>query len=300
MSKNTRKTSQAQRDKTNISVAKKLKEAGIISKQAKLHSGRYISKGVLKKVREYKASADLGYKAVTVPKEIARAAKERGFQVVQGNKIIGPNTKTFKKRLKEGALTGVRPVKGGMMEEVILPHNVMDMQSLVSQLESGIDTLKLPEEYFAFTYHGNESWRPFPNTQKMLDYLRNYRGIFDINGSMKPEDLQEEFANFTIFRMHPNSQVQNIPGPKRRRERAKRRKMEAIANGTYVAPPRTRKTRKEWMATLDPATQERLRKKDAERTTKRRKQEALKPEFKAKEAERKREYRKKLKSLKKD
>jgi hypothetical protein len=279
VSKSKRKISRSQRDKYNISVAKKLKEAGIISKKANLHSGRFISRGVLAKVKEYEAAANLGYKAVQVSKETAKAAKERGFQVVAGNKIIGPATPVFKKRLKEGTLTGVRPVKGGMMEEVVLPHNVMDMQSLVKQLEDGIDTLKMPNEQFAFTYHGSESYRAFPSTKELLEYMRHYRGIFDANGSMRAEDLQEEFAGFRIFRLHPSTINRNIPGPKARRERAKRQRMEAIARGEYVAPKRQRKSYAEKLEEMHPGRAKKYRERKAAKD--RAKREALMADPKA-------------------
>lgn len=256
MKKSKRKTSSAQRDKYNISVAKKLKEAGIISKRANLHSGHYISKGVLSKVRAYEAVANLGYKAVPVSKDIAKAAKERGYQVVAGNKIIGPNSPTFKKRLKEGVITGVRPVKGGMMEEVSLPHNVMDMQSLVTQLQEGIDTLKMPEEHFAFKYHGNESYRTFMSSRELIEYMMHYRGIFDHAGSLKAEDLQEEFAEFKIFRLHPSTIRQNIPGPNFRKRRAKQKRADAIARGEPVPPLFNRKTWQERMDAMTPEQRE--------------------------------------------
>lgn len=245
MAKSRRKPSAAQRDKYAISVAKKLKEAGILSKQTKLHSGRYISKEVLRKVRELEPMSRLDYKAVKVSKATAQAAKERGYQVVGGNKIIGPSTPQFRNRLKKGELTGVKPVKGGYMEEVILPHTVFDMRSLVTQLEEGIDTLKMPEERFAFKYHGHESWRSFRDTQELLDYLRHYKGVLGLSESMKPEDLQEEFDALTLFRLHPATEYLSIPGPKQRLERAKRERMEAIARGEYVPRPRKRKSKYE-------------------------------------------------------
>lgn len=276
VAKNKRKASAAQRDKTNILIAKKLKEAGIISKQAKLHSGRYISKEVLRKVREYEASARLGYRAVPVTKEIAKAAKERGFQVVAGNKIIGPNSPTFRNRLKSGIITGVRPVKGGMMEEVILPHSIMDMAGLVEQLENGIDTLKLPEEQFAFRFYGNESYRAFMDTKDLLQYLRTYKGIFDLTGSVKPEDLQEQFQNFTIFRLHPAAIELNIRGTRQRRIDRQKERMEKIKRGEYVTR-RTGKTRAEKLAAMHPNRAAKYLEKSAARDRARREKLAADP-----------------------
>lgn len=221
MAKNKRRISATQRDKAVIDVAKKLKKAGILSKKANLHSGRYVSRGVLKKVIEKQHLAHLNYQAVKVPKKLAQEAKERGFEVVAGNKIIGPRDGAFKKRLLSGELTGVKPIKGGYMEEVVLPHTVWDMRSLVAQLETGIDTLKLPNEYFAFKFYGNESYRAFPDTEDMLKYLRGYKSIFDLNGSLKPEELQEEFQNLVIFRLHRNDAGRLIRSPDRRKKERK-------------------------------------------------------------------------------
>jgi hypothetical protein len=235
VAKNKAKISQAQRDKYNIYVAKTLKKAGIISKQAKLHSGAYISRSVLKKVREYEAQAKLGYKAYSAPKAVVKAAKERGFQTV-GGKIIGPPSATFRNRLKRGDVTGIKPVKGGFMEEVVLPHTVYDMRSLVEQLKEGIDTLKLPNEQFAIKYKGFESYRAFMNTQQLLDYLQHYRG-FEQSSSLKPEELQEEFDALTILRLHPADVRQLIRGPQRRKEDWKKARMEKIARGEYIGTP---------------------------------------------------------------
>lgn len=219
MAKNKRKISKAQRDKTNIEIAKILKKNGILSKQANLHSGNYISPTVLRKVRQYQDIARLNYTAVKVPKETAKAASERGFTVVGGNRIIGPKNTQFRNRLKRGDITGVKPVRGGYMEQVILPHNVYDMRSLTEQLESGIDTLKMPDEQFAFKFYGNESYRAFPDSPALLEYLRQYKSIFDPNGSILPEDLTEEFEALTIFRLHPNDIKRVIPSPTDRRKR---------------------------------------------------------------------------------
>ncbi len=224
MAKHKRKIAASQRDKTAITIAKELKKSGILSKQANLHSGKYISRFVLKKVRQYENIANLDYGAVKVSRDIAKAAKERGFEVVQGNKIIGPKTPQFRNRLRKGEITGVKPVRGGYMEEVILPHTTYDLRSLVQELGEGIDNLKLPNEQFAFKYQGNESSRGFSNSKQLLEYLLHYKGI-ETALSERPEDLQEQFDAISIFRLHPNDTTRVIPGATERRKRsdAKRR-----------------------------------------------------------------------------
>lgn len=262
MAKSKRKISAAQQDKTNIAIAKKLKKAGIISKQAKLNQGRFISAGVLRKVRVFQDSADLNYRAAKVPKALAQAAKERGFQVVQGNRIIGPNTPQFRARLNKGELTGVRPVKGGMMEEVILPYNVYDMRTLIDQLQDGIDSLKMPDEQFAFKYFGNESYRAFLNTKQMLDYLQHYKAINGvIQNEIRPEEVQEQFEAFTIFRLHPNDIRRFIRGPERRKKDKK-----ANASGRSTGQVVRRTTRQRRLEELSNRNLAAMRKKEAKKT----------------------------------
>lgn len=284
MAKNKRRISATQRDKSVIEVAKKLKKAGILSKQVNLHSGRYVSRGVLKKVIEKQHLAHLDYQAVKVSRAVAQAAKERGFEVVAGNKIIGPKDTLFKKRLISGELTGVKPVKGGYMEEVVLPHTVFDMKSLVHQLELGIDSLKLPNEQFAFKFFGHESYKAFMNTEQMLTYLRGYKTLFDPGGSLKPEELTEEFQNLVIVRLHPNDTRRLIPSKERRKKMGR-------VNPTGRNTGNNRKTLSERLASMHPRRAERVRAKRAERAKQQR--ENMTPEQKAayKEAARKRAHK---------
>lgn len=254
MAKTKRKIYKTQRDKNAIAIAKELKRSGILSKQVNLHGGKYISRDVLKKVREYQDYARLNYGTVKVPKNIAEAAKQRGYKVVQGNRIVGPKTERFRRRLKSGKVTGVKPVKGGYMEEVTLPHTIYDMASLIEQ--GDIDTLKMPHEYFAFKYKGNESYRVFQNTELMLDYIRGYKSVAAAIDSDRPEDLQEEFENFTIFRLHSADIRNAIPSAKERRRRAAERRAERIRNGEYVV----RKSKTSWTEKLDNMTDYRANK----------------------------------------
>lgn len=232
-------------------MAVKLKKEGILSKQAKMHGGKYISKEVLAKVKKYQAAARLNYTTVKVDKKTAKAAKERGYQVVQGNRIIGPKTPKFRNRLKSGVITGVKPVKGGYMEEVTLPHTIYDMQSLIAS--DGIDTLKLDNEYFAFKYKGAESYRAFQNTQLMIDYILGYKSVAAALNTQKPEDLQEEFSNFTVFRLHPDDVGRVIPNMKQRRKNASERRAKAIREGKYVV--RKNKSNKSWSEKLESVPQ---------------------------------------------
>lgn len=278
VAKTKRKISASQRDKIAIEYAKELKRRGILSKQTKLHGGRYVSRAVLKKVEQYKHQVALGYKAYVVPKSVAQAAKERGYQVVQGNRVIGPTSQSFRNRIKSGAITGIKPVKGGFMEEVTLPHSVYDMRTLMEQLEEGIDTLKLPQEQFAFKYHGAESYRAFMNTQQLLDYLNHYKSFAGI-ASAKPEDLQEEFNAFTIFRLHPNAVNLNIRTVTQRKVQRKQERMEAIKRGEYVGNPRKRMSRAERLERMHPNQRLAFAKREREKEEKNKRKRAANPEL---------------------
>lgn len=281
LAKNKRKPSAAQRDKNNIELARLLKQSGIISKQANLHSGRHISRDVLAKVRKYEDFAHLNYGTVKVKKEVAKAAKERGYQVVQGNRIVGPKEASFRNRLKAGKVTGIKPVKGGYMEEIMMPHTVFDMQTLVDQLEQGIDTYKMPNEQFAFKYKGSESYRAFRDSQDLLNYLQHYKGIRDLGAGVRPEDLQEEFEALTLFRLHPNAISLNIPSHSARKKRSAERRAEKIRNGEWVYRDGTR--RKKSRDDLPTWKADKIRAEEKERA--RRKREKMRKENPAKYAE---------------
>lgn len=263
MAKNKRRISAAQRDKDVIETAKILKAKGLISKKANLHSGRFVSRGVLAKVKELQHVAALNYTGVKVDKKTLQAAKERGYMIAN-NRIIGPSNTSFRTRIAKGELTGIKPVKGGFMEEVVLPHTVMDMYGLVEQLEKGIDTFKLPEEQFAFKFFGNESYRAFRDTADLLQYLKHYKSIFTPSGSLKTEDLQQEFENLSLMRLHPNDISRTIRSPD---TRAKQRK-EARAKGEGRAY--RRKPLSEKLAAMNPARAERIRKRMADDQAKKR------------------------------
>lgn len=259
MAKNKRRISAAQRDKSVIEVAKILKAKGLISKQANLHSGRFVSRGVLAKVKELQHIAALDYIGVKANKAVVKAAKERGY-MVSNNRVIGPKATSFRNRISKGELTGVKPVKGGFMEEVVLPHTVMDMYALVEQLETGIDSFKLPTEQFAFKFFGAESYRAFRDSADLLEYLKHYKSIFAPSGSLKTEDLQEEFDALTIFRLHPADIGISIRG----RDLREKQKREARARGEGRPKYRGR-TMAEKLDAMNPDRAARLRKRMADK-----------------------------------
>lgn len=198
--KSTRKPSATQRNPEIVAIVKQLKKSGILSKQTKLHGGKYVSREVAKKAVEFQTAARFGYVAVPVKKEVAQRARDEGFQVVRGNRVIVPQKSEIRKHLKKGELAGVAPVRGGYIESVRLPHDIMDIRRLFDVLDSGeIDKLKNDDEYFAFRFFGNMSYQPFLNSRDLLDYLKKYRDI--VAASSNPEDFLETFKALEIIRM---------------------------------------------------------------------------------------------------
>ena len=209
MAKRKRSPSSSQRDKLAINTAKILKRKGVLSKQTKLHGGKYISPSVLRKVQEYQSAAKPHYTAIKVKPDVARAAKAEGYQV-SNNRIIVPRDHGFIKRIKSGQLAGIKPVKGGFMSQVMLPYEAHNYDELLQLLRTeNLDDLKLPNERFAFRVGGTEgspmgmSYRSFGNGKEIAEYLQHYKPDVFITG-------------LKFFRMHPEEQHLFIQGPQAR------------------------------------------------------------------------------------
>ena len=199
MAKLKRKVSEAQRDKNAIEIAKYLKQVGALSKLTNLHGGRYISKGVLKKVRELEFMASNRYKAAKVSKAYLEKARAQGYQIVN-NRVIVPTTRDVQRRLDNGLVVGVIPVKGGHIESVITPYD--NLASLMRAMQNGeLDALKLPEEQFMFSLYGNMSYGGLRDSEHLGEYLRRYdSAIAALEG--KPDDMTEYVKNLTLFRIN--------------------------------------------------------------------------------------------------
>ena len=200
-----------QYNKDAIAVARILKKKGILSKAAKLHGGKYISYNVLKKVNALQHLQTGEYRAVTVSKEIASRAKLEGYQTIFGNRIVVPNDTEFIKRVKGGAISGVKPVRGGFMSEVTIPFTADNVGDLLNRLQTEtLDDLKLPGERFAFKFGGNMSYRSFVDSATMRNYLEHYK-----------QDAAMEAL--TVFRLHPSDEPTFINASREFRRKNKTR-----------------------------------------------------------------------------
>lgn len=265
MAKSKAKVSSTQRNKVAIETAKLLKKKGVLSKNTKLHGGKYISRAVLKKVQEFQHVAKPSYKALKVTKAIAQRAKAEGYQVVQGNRVIIPANHEFEKRVKRGDISGIRPVRGGFMSEVVIPFNPDNSASLLNWLEHGnLDDLKLEDEMFAFSFHENMSYRAFYDAATMRKYLEHYK-------------QDEMIKALRLFRLHPEDQRKFILG-RTERERIKK------AKGKHVSDRREsgRSRYAERMARLEknsPAKYARVKAEEKERSRLKYEKKKSSPEF---------------------
>jgi hypothetical protein len=256
MAKLKRRPSKSQRDKLAISTAKVLKQKGILSKQTKLHGGKYISPGVLRKVQEYQHAARPHYTAVKVSKPVAKAAKEQGYQVANG-RVLVPRDHEFIKRVKRGELAGVKPVKGGFMSEVMLPFDARNYDELLQLLRTeNLDDLKLPQERFAFKVGGTEgspmgmSYRSFGNGAEIARYLEHYKPDVFITG-------------LKFFRMHPEDERQFIIG---RTAREKYRRAHRTPGDRREGSKGQYARRMERLERTNPKKAEKIRKENAARS----------------------------------
>lgn len=253
-----RKPSANQRSKQTIEAAKYLKSKGFISKKANLHSGRYVSPGVLRKVIKFQSEREAGYKTIKAPRKILLEAKENGFTVTNGRLVV-PNDKHFIKRIfREGLVAGVTPVKGGQMERVILPLDLFDLTGFIDRLDGPfVDDYKRPGEQFAFSYYGHMSYVAFPSTlgeRGLRKYLERYNLGVD-----RVTDVAN-FRNFQLFRLNPVDISKFLPSQEQRQAAAKKRRQ---ARGAPVH-------RRQGVKVMHPARLARYQKRHAEQEANRR------------------------------
>lgn len=259
MAKSKAKVSAAQRDKYAIEIAKYLKKVGVLSKQTKLHGGKYISKGVLKKVREFEYVASNRYRAAKVSKQYLQKAREQGYSIV-GNRVIVPSTRNVEKRIRDGLVTGVIPIKGGTLEAVVTPYD--DLTSLMKALKNGeLDRLKTDEEQFMFSLYGNMSYGGLRDSEHLAQYLSLYQSANE-QLSLRPEDQAEYVRNLMIYRVNRTdvSRFENDGSNKgknrKRRSGQYQRRDERLRQMGEIAYEKKRKDKAlaqaRYRATLDP------------------------------------------------
>ncbi len=265
MAKSRRKPSASQRDKFAIEEAKILKAKGVLSKQTKLHGGRFISKAVLKRTKELKHLAfnvhgeKPSYVAIKVSRAQARQAIAEGYQVVGGGtRVVVPKEHDMIARVRRGELAGIVPVKGGFKSEVTIPFNPENSQELMEWLQSGdLEKHKLANEMFMFTFHGSTSRRGFNTAEQMRQYLEHY----------KQDELMKALK---IFRLHPDDQIKLIDierVSKARGNSTNRGRQDA--RGNYGTRRSTYRERMERLERSAPLAYKRAKKREAEKHAKR-------------------------------
>lgn len=269
MAKLKRPPTRSQRDKTAIQIAKVLKRKGILSKQTKLHGGKYISRNVLRKVQDFQNAAKPHYTTVPVSREVARKAKEQGYQV-SNNRVIVPRDHQFIQRVKRGELAGIKPVKGGFMSEVMLPYNASNYDELLELLRTeNLDDLKLRNERFAFKVGGTEgspmgmSYRSFGSGAEIARYLEHYRPDVFITG-------------LKFFRLHPEDERQFILSNRKRAEyRRQHRTRQDRREGSQGVYAR----RMERLEKINPKKAAKVRAENAARSRARYEKDKERPEY---------------------
>lgn len=227
MAKSKRKPSNAQRDKSNVDAAKRLKAMGLLSKQTKLHSGKYISRGALKKVKALDWVVKNNYAAVPVSKDYAGKATGQGMTLArQGRKdfVIVPKSKSGieVKRAKAGIISGVVPVPGGQIYSVVLPYD--NMTDFTRAVERGdIEKFRSPQEEFAFNYFGFQSRRSFKGLADLREWLNRYDFMDWIGDADMGSELERSWAHFTLYRMLPGVWNPNDFNQRRAAKKGKQR-----------------------------------------------------------------------------
>lgn len=223
----------ARQDKENIRLAKKMISKGLLSKQVKFHDDKYISKEVLRKVREYSKYTSKDFNLIKVSPQKAKQAKESGYVVVN-NRIIAPKGKRAEKAIKEGLNAGIKPLKRGYLEEIALPITVTDM----AEIERFVNDLYLgPDEQLAFSFYGNKSHFAFPSKLSMLQHLEHYKSVAGTYENEEGEDV----AKLVIVRAHMNDINDWIPTPSERERANRARRKPRISNMSDETKARRRR-----------------------------------------------------------
>lgn len=209
-----------QRAKDAIEFARYAKERGILSKQTKLHGGRYISRGVLAKIKKYNDVISAGYVARKVPKKQLEAAKAAGMVTV-GNKVVTPPGNRYAARIKRGENIGVRPIRNNFVEVVRLPWTVRDLRDFVRRAQENpevFNDMKMPDELFVFKFFGNTSYRPYITIQDLVEELIKYKAVIEImDGDLKRIAEEEGGVEaIELLRVNPDRVRDVIPSRQER------------------------------------------------------------------------------------
>lgn len=167
----------------------------------------------IKKVKDLSEVLASGLSGVKRSPKILREFKDAGFVVSNGRVGFKPEIARKVRRSKPNEYPSFiqRPEgrkSGPTIERIQLPVKIDNIEKFKRFAASGkLDALKEPHDYFAFTYFGSNSHRPFLDVQEMLEYLEEY-DTFD-------DAYSDVWDNFELFRVYPPG----VWGPTPRRKK---------------------------------------------------------------------------------
>lgn len=185
MAKKTRKTKRSSnlvRDKELVALAKTAKRHGLISKQAKLHGGKAISRKTAKHVRELEWRIRAGHVAQPVSKKTLEAYKRAGVATA-GGKVIRPPGRKAAEAIRHGEIIEVRPNLGNGEQYISRTKAVGGRE--IHELLKNPPPLK-PGEYYSYKYGNARKY--YTNAESMQKDLEKYVDVW----SEKDEDFAIE------------------------------------------------------------------------------------------------------------
>ncbi len=207
----------AQRDKANIALVNKLKSKGLISKQAKTHKGKFVSRPVLKKALALLDYTSKDFVGVKVNKAQLAKAKESNYIVANGRIVVPKGARSHKAVLADLG-GGIKPLKRGYLEEIPLPLSVNDL----NDVEKFVRDIPLDTgEQLALTFYGNKSHIAFATRRTFLEYLNHYKNI---TGNYEDENGDDMGAKLVIVKAHSHHFDKWIPSQKDREAANKERR----------------------------------------------------------------------------
>jgi hypothetical protein len=183
-----------QRDKTVIALAKKAKATGMLSKNTKLHGGKYVSRGTLAKVRQLKDYIERDYHTVPVSKKMAEELRKEGLEVRGLRAVVAPGRAGRVQRadLKHGVITGVEDLSHKRRAKVKVTKPGVEE---IRRMGEGPVTEKEGRTYYAFSVYGNPHEGLYTSRAQLEAQLRKYRPE-QIEGIREYEFEEDEYDEY--------------------------------------------------------------------------------------------------------
>lgn len=205
-----------------------LKKKGLVSKRTDARKQKP-SRYMIEKVARLKPVIEGKQTSVKLDRTTAARYKANGFFVF-GNRVVVSKgqTEAVRRDAKSGLIVLSEIGRDLPFEKVILPYSITTLdQFLIAARKSPPDpqiwaAKKRPQDYWAFTYHGNNSLETFPDLGALAEHLfKLYNHYVDLRNQ---PDNPKVFEHFVLYRTSRRFWEGDMLAKRENRRRASRQK----------------------------------------------------------------------------